>query len=260
MTNARALLGWNAGYHTVCREERNVVAMLYHLLMDGENLARFLDLAGCKLPVVPEEVGVYFEYAFLRDLWNDRVRDNAQLGRKVILDLLQPSNPQDLERMSVEDFNGFFGAVPRPSRDFIQSPGNWSIERFAPNVPDRDQFLRICRFKWAFNAKPDLVVHVSHDGALCVEAKFASGEGHYPSKGSEKAEFARRGLPLQAQTDLQTYILRDLLGLQAEFVFLVEDASATSASHRTLVWREVFAALDTSSCQAFMREWITRFG
>ncbi|MGH7293735.1 MAG: hypothetical protein ACRELB_02325, partial [Polyangiaceae bacterium] len=90
MTNARALLGWTHGYHTICREERNVVAMLYHLLMDGPNLGRFLDLAGCRLPIVPEEMGVYFEYAFLRDLWNARVRDDAQVGRRLILDLLRP--------------------------------------------------------------------------------------------------------------------------------------------------------------------------
>jgi hypothetical protein len=28
MPDARALLGWTDGYHTVCREERNVAAML----------------------------------------------------------------------------------------------------------------------------------------------------------------------------------------------------------------------------------------
>jgi len=259
MTNARALLGWTQGYHTICREERNVAAMLYHLLMHGPNLKAFLDLAGCKLPVVDDQVGVYFEYAFLRDLWNERVRDRPEVGRSLILDMLRPNNADDLARMSVVEFNRFFGAVPQPSRDFIQSPGNWSIDRFAAHVANHAEFLRICRFKWAFNAKPDLVIHVSNDAALCVEAKFKSGEGHYPSKQTEKTEFVRRGLSLQGQTDVQTYILRDLLGLSAEFIFLVEDAQATSVTHRTLTWREVFATLDTSTCPAFMQRWFTRF-
>lgn len=258
--NARALLDWKHGYHAICREERNVAAIVYHLLLHPPNLKRFLDLAGCKLALVDNEMAIYFEYAFLRDLWSVRVRDNPEVGRKLILDLLQPQNADVLARMTIVDFNSFFGAVPRPSREYIQSPGNWSIERFAPNVTDAAEFLRICRFKWAFNAKPDLVVHVSHDAALCIEAKLESGEGRYPTKPAEKTEFARRGLPLQDQTDLQAYTLRQLLGLQTEFVFLVEDGRATSTTHRTITWRETFDALDTSSCPVFIQQWIRRFG
>jgi hypothetical protein len=251
--NARALLDWHDGYHTICREER-------HLLMHGQNLRRFVKLAECKLPVVDDEVGIYFEYAFLRDLWNAEVHGKAERGRKLILDLLKPKNASELEKMSILDFNAFFGAVPRPSRDFIQSPGNWSIERFAPHIDDNDELLRICRFKWAFNAKPDLVIHLNHNAALCAEAKLTSGEGQYPMKPTEKAEFSRRGLALQNQTDLQAYILRELLGLEADFIFLVEDASATSSTHRTLTWRQTFDALDTSMCPPFMQSWIRRFG
>lgn len=255
--NARGLLRWTDGYHTICREERNVAAIFYHLLLKGSNLRRFLDLVGSSLPVRPEETAIYFEYAYLRDLWSARVRE-APTARSLIIDLLQPPNADDLMRMSVVEFNEFFGAVPVPSRDYMQMPGKWSIERFGPHIADKDTFLRTCRFKWAFNAKPDIVIHTTHDAALCVEAKVESGEGQYPTKPSEIAEFVRRGLPMQGQTDLQTYILRELLGIDAEFVFLVAKPSARSASHRTVTWAEAFAALDTTGCPSFIAQWIDR--
>lgn len=256
-TSARSLLGWTDGYHAICREERNVAAIFYHLLLQGTNLRRFLDRVGSKLPMRADETAIYFEYAYLRDLWNARVRD-VETARALILDLLAPPNADELRGMSVVELNEFFGAVPVASREYIQMPGKWSIERFAPHILDDDAFLRTCRFKWAFNAKPDIVIHTTHDAALCVEAKVESGEGQYPTKPSEIAEFNRRGIPLQGQTDLQTYILRELLGIDAEFVFLVAKASARSETHRTITWAEAFGALDTSGCPPFIERWIAR--
>lgn len=259
--SARTLLDWNDGYHAICREERNVAAIFYHLLLqgDGANLRRFLDLAGCVLPLKEDETAIYFEYAYLRDLWSARVKD-VDTARRLIIDLLAPANAAELRRMSVVELNEFFGAGPVASRDYVQMPGKWSIERFAKNIPDNGAFLRTCRFKWAFNAKPDIVIHTTHDAALCVEAKVESGEGQYPTKPSEIAEFKRRGIPLQGQTDLQTYILRDLLGIETEFVFLVASSSARSRTHRTVTWAEAFRALDASGCPPFVKRWIERIG
>jgi len=239
--SARSLLGWKDGYHAICREERNVAAIFYHLLLQGTNLRRFLDRVDCKLPIRTDEIAIYFEYAFLRDLWNARVRD-VETARSLILDLLVPSNADELRRMSVLEVNEFFGAVPVASREYIQMPGKWSIERFAGHITDNDAFLRTCRFKWAFNAKPDIVIHTTHDTAVCVEAKIESGEGQYPTNRSEIAEFKRRGIPLQKQTDLQTYILRELLGIEAEFIYLVATRTAPSATHHTITWADAFDA------------------
>ena len=66
--NLRSLLGFTGGYHTICREERNVAAILYHLLMQRENVDRFLDVVGSKLPRVRPEEGVFFEYVRKRPL------------------------------------------------------------------------------------------------------------------------------------------------------------------------------------------------
>lgn len=258
-TNARAILKWDRGYEEISREERNVAALFYHLILEPQNLRRFIALAESRLPIVEEQVAVFFEYAYLRDLWSTRVGTDAAVARDLILELLAPPNSEELRRMSAEDFNRYFGVSGFPSRDFVQSPGRWSIRKFAGNIPDNDFFLRVCRFKWAFNAKPDVVIHTSYDSALCIEAKFESGEGHYPSSDVEKAEFSRRGIPLQTQTDLQSYILKDLLGLQTEFVFLVANNAVRSPTHRTITWGEAFAALDHSAAPPFVHKWLKRF-
>jgi hypothetical protein len=56
--SARSLLGWNEGYHAICREERNVAAIFYHLLLQGTNLRRFLGHVKCKLPIRADEIAV----------------------------------------------------------------------------------------------------------------------------------------------------------------------------------------------------------
>lgn len=257
-SNLRALLGWTEPYHAICREERNVSAILYHLLLTRGNLRRFLDLVEYSLPVEPEQTAIYFEYAYLRDLWNARLRDDPAAARATILSLLSLSNADALATMPTRDFNAFFGAVPRPSPSFIQSPSSWSLERFAANIAGSDELLRVCRFKWAFNTKPDLVIHTTREHALCLEAKLQSGEAQYPSKPSEKQELARRGLPQQRQIDLQAYLMRDLLGLSVELALLVEQPGAPAATHRTVTWRQAFDALDTSDCPAFLEAWIRR--
>ena len=52
--NIRHLLDWTDGYHRISREERNVAAIFYHVLLLGENLQRFLDMIGCKPRWAPQ--------------------------------------------------------------------------------------------------------------------------------------------------------------------------------------------------------------
>ncbi len=65
--------------------------------------------------------------------------------------------------MSIPNFNNFFvqSKTRKPSSVEIESPGNWSIAKFDENVSDNTEFLNICKFKWSFNAKPDIVVNTS---------------------------------------------------------------------------------------------------
>jgi hypothetical protein len=256
LSNIRSFLNWRGEYDLINREERNLAAVFYHVLLMGDNMARFLKSIEYGSPVVPGESGVYFEYAYLRDLWATQATRNEQ-KRELILSFLKPSNAETLSRMSIYDFNSYFGAVQH-SGMYIQSPGNWSIGRYKANITDDTAFLKTCRFKWAFNAKPDIVIHTSHDKAICIECKFESGEGSYPSNNTEIAEFDRRGLQRVGQTDLQKYMMEDLLGVDTTYLFLVQKPNSHSSSHATILWKDAFSAMSTEGCPSFIKAWVRR--
>ena len=115
----------------------------------------------------------------------------------------------------------------------------------------------MCKFKWCFNAKPDIVIHTSHSTAICIEAKFESGEGKYPANNKEKEIFHKRGLEFVGQLSIQKKIMEELLGIESEYIFLVQKKSMTE-SHKTLTWKEAFENLDINKCPYFIKEWIIR--
>jgi len=266
MDNIRKYLDWNDAYFKIDREERNIAAILYHILLSKwpDNLNKFLQLIPGMSSIAMNDrgVGIYFEYSYLRDLWAqiDGADANGK-KRELIYRCLKPENMVEMEGMSTLEFNTFFGAVPKASRKFIQSPGNWCIGRFKDNYKnsDNEQFLKVCMFKWSFNAKPDIVIHTSYDTAVCIEAKYVSGEGHYPTMPSEKREFKTRGIPFVRQTRLQKFMMRELLGINTQFVYLVNKLQSKPEGHIVLFWKDVFASLDTCSCPTFIQEWICGF-
>jgi len=253
--NIREYLNWNSSYTAINREERNLAAILYHVLLLEDNLGRFLSLIRCPFEVLESEMGIFLEYAYPRDLWY-QIEDN-DTKRGLILELLKPKNVDELGEMSVLEFNSYFGAVPGPSSRYVQSPGLWSVTRFDKTVEDDDEFLKTCMFKWAFNAKPDIVIHTSRDEAVCIEAKLVSSEGKYPQSGSEKRIFGSRGREHVKQTSLQKYLMEDVLGIDTQFVFLVQKPPVASDTHELLLWKDVFASLDVSGLPRFMHEIIS---
>jgi hypothetical protein len=254
--NLRNILDHKSGYYKINREERNLAAIFYHTLLLGDNLRSFLNTIGCNFPIIEEEMGVYFEYAFIRDLWFN-IKQGNEFKRTVILDLLQPINRQELENKTVFEFNKYFGAVPRPSNTEIQSPANWSVSYYTSNIRDNDEFLKVCKFKWCFNAKPDIVIHTSYDTAVCIEAKFESIEGKYPSKDNEREIFNKRRIDLVGQLSIQKKLMEEILGIQTEYIFLVQKKSE-SETHKTWTWKELFSFLDISDCPYFIKEWLSR--
>ena len=255
MTNIRQYLNWTGSYSAINREERNLAAILYHALLVNDNLDRFLALIECPGDVVESEMGIYLEYAYVRDLWFHIEENDTK--RRLILELLKPMNSNELQGMTDLEFNSHFGAAPKPSKMYIQSPGLWSLSRFDKTIEDDDEFLKTCLFKWAFNAKPDIVIHTSRDEAVCIEAKLVSPEGQYPQSGGEKGIFRSRGLEYVRQTTLQKYLMEDLLGINTWFVFLVQKTSQAADSHQLLLWEDVFRSLGLSDIPRFMRETIS---
>ena len=255
MANIRKYLNWDSSYSAINREERNLAAVLYHVLLVEDNLRRFLALIQCPFEVLESEMGIFLEYAYIRDLWSD-IEDNGT-KRGLILELLKPTNVRELSETCALEFNRYFGAVPKPSSKYIQSPGRWSVPRFDSTIEDDNEFLKVCMFKWAFNAKPDIVIHASRDEAVCIEAKLESVESHYPQAAREKEIFRSRGLEYVRQTGLQKYLMEDLLGIRTQFVFLVQKPGQASGTHQVLLWEDAFKSLDVSALPGFMQEMIS---
>ena len=259
--NMREILNYKNGYYEINREERNLAAILYHTLLFGNNLKRFLDKINCEFQIVEHEMGIYFEYAFIRDLWASIDKKDEKLRRKLILDLLKPNNRSELEKLTIFQFNDYFGAVREGSNShFIQSPGNWSMLRFDKNISDNEEFLRTCKFKWCFKAIPDIVIHISHDTAVCIETKLESPEGKYPSSEKEEKDiFTRRNHDRIGQCDVQKMIMEEMLGIKSDFVFILKKKKSSSKNKdktTLLTWKEAFEGLDIVQCPFFIREWI----
>jgi len=246
--NIRKYFSWDEPYHQVNREERYYCAILFHLLLINGNLPRFLRMIGINHDRV-DDCAVYVEYSQLRDIWHKQ-QDNEK-KRKYILNTLGYKTDHRLHTSSIECFNRYFGAVPHPSRNYIQSPGNWSISRFHDNIVDNDQFLKTSKFKWCFNAKPDIVIHLCDDKAVCIEAKFKSREGLYPSSRQDKKIFNQRGLDYVKQRDIQTMIFY-LLGIECNFVFLT--ASKVDGDCNNITWTDIFAILNLKGVPSSVEE------
>lgn len=243
-------------FWTFNREERNAVAVLFGLLARPGDLERFASLFEWQ-PVDLADAEVSVEWTFLRDLWHHHSKQaGPDALRTAILDALQPANSDDLASCSILEFNTHFGAVPRPSAVYIQSPSNWSVSRFDATIIDDDEFRQTCEFKWAFNVKPDLVIQTPGGSVLCIEAKWDSGEGSYPAAEKEKAIFQRRGIPYLSQTAVQRFLVDDLLGLDGEFAYLARTHFDTAAG-RGITWSEALTKLDRTGTPAFIDDWCT---
>ena len=225
----RTLLDVQRPYWMFNREERNYAALLYTALLSGDNLDRFLRHVGCTFPVVRDEVGVYVEYAYLRDLWLESGGSNDE-KRRLIIELLDTEDVKVLAGASTLEWNQHFGVN---SPDFIQSPATWQLRKFHLNIESTEDLLATCKFKWSFKIKPDVVIHTSNDHAIVIEAKYKSREGRYPADKNEIAIFRARRLDIVRQTALQKYLFEELLGVQGTYIYVVQDPKARSGTHDT---------------------------
>lgn len=264
MTNLRECVKNSIGekadnYAAINREERNLCAILFHMLLINDNIRPFMELLGNPFTKPGADVNIYMEYAYARDLWNTMGRDtDANTDKKqFILNKLGLHRDKRFVDLSVVDFNETFGATPRASTKYIQNPGRWTVKKLAETLTSNDEFQRACVFKWAFNVKPDIVIHTSPTTAVCIEAKLESGEGQYPQGKEEKDIWDRRlgnGKRVN-QTEVQYFLMEEILGIGAKHVFLQRQrAKENNLSEKSIsmTWEDVFNALNRDGIPAFM--------
>lgn len=262
---------------TIVREERQFSFLLAHLLLQrGPSLEAFLRLVdnanGTSTPVEPTaaltEAEIYVEYAFLRDEWFDlgvnssdsttamsKADCNARKRGRVV-DLLESLRLNDLAKQlpdgSPAEFNEFFMATAgsRIVKD-IASPALWSVKGLAQNFGhDPHTFLQLCKLKWAFHIKPDIVILRPSRTALCIEAKLESGEGNYPS-GEDAKTFDQVMGPGHrvGQFALQSFLFEEVLGVRCLPVIIQKTFPAVGVTHPLLTWGQVFSELAGSEEQ-----------
>jgi hypothetical protein len=242
-------------YYKVNREERNLVAFFYHVLLSNNNLEKFIKKIAPECPIVIEEAAVYFEYAYLRDLWHTLTNENEK--KELILSNLNVTNKTKINDLNPEQFNQFFGAK---SKTKIESPSNWSIGRidqFNNDLKGND-FLEICKLKWCFNSKADLVIHTDENTAFCFEAKLESGIGKYPTSAQE-IKLLRERLDKKEvhvdQIEIQKKMM-NLLGIKSQHFLLCPKPRNNNEenSYREISWFEAFSDLDLPTVNKFLKE------
>lgn len=295
--------GSSTAFYTFAREERQLCAMLAHLLMQrGSNPQTFLALFEAQLArenlepyardqvVQVESAQVYIEFAFLRDRWNqfsaDPVPDLAtrnKAKREFLLEMLtrvdtlkklELQNPFPAE---VDRFNACFmgSAGPQVKHD-IASPALWNVGALyrlagldrGVTEERKGVFRDLCKFKWSFRIKPDLVIVFPGLEPICVEGKLESGEGRYPTKPSETKlfDYVFMGADQRVrQVELQDFMFRVLLGCGSRLLFIAQKEGrvtipgpgGTTVNVPQLRWDRVFKALDQADSIPFVRSFIS---
>ena len=258
------------GFYRFVREERHLCTILVQLLLTKNgNLEAFLNVANLKLGGAPLATGdaegaeIYTEFSMLRDDWNALGRDNDAKRARIANLLSSAGMAGHVGTLpgSVPELNEFFMGArgARIVRD-IAYPGSWSVSTLADRFPGKpDEFRDLCRFKWAFNIKPDIVIVIPGSDPLCIEAKLESREGQYPAGSADRAVFDAMFGKEQGrvqQVELQRFMFKKLLGVSCEFLTLgVRRVTSANDPNQTptLTWRETFAALDLTGSLDYVK-------
>lgn len=191
-------------YRRVNREERFFCMLLAHCLLAHvgarQGFVRVVE-ASQGIPSTfsaSPELAVYIEVAALRDFWRQNGNPRAynerleQARRGFLRKAREWANA--LPRPVASGSDDGWGAIPKgwleeskgspfwtegAGRNHVPklwSPGRWSMKRLAEFPFSKPCIKRLMRLRWAFNAKPDILVLEGKRGLL-IEAKVESGGG-----------------------------------------------------------------------------------
>ncbi|MBF5096589.1 hypothetical protein F1643_21610 [Azospirillum sp. INR13] len=237
------------------------MATLYYLLHQGDNLRLFLDHFGINWPINWAETAIYPEYAFLRDHWMSLARQEGKsktqptaLGRSFLISAftrlsMSSSVIEWAQSLSISHFNLHFAGRGSPG-GYIY-PGDWRVECYGPSIRDaggQDSDIRsVYLLKASFHARPDLVIHLSPEHAIAVEAKLESPEARHPRDKFDR-QVLREHCPIIQdgflQTKLYEWLLDAVMGYSHSRAFIVR-AKGEGANTRT--WNSVMSTLDKAT-------------
>ncbi len=261
-------------FYRWAREERMFCAILFHLLLSSrENLQVFVDEINSQLAPdralknVGEDAQIYIEFTYLRDSWFAIGRDDEQ-KRAHIFDMFERSPILgSLTRgklpAAAGPFNELF-AGPRGARvtSDILYPGQWSVAALHGSFGANPEIFReLCRVKWSFNIKPDLVVLTPETRPICVEAKLESREGSYPTSNAECAIFDELfgvGARRVKQVELQQFMFATLLDTPCQPIVVGRSQIQDDAEIPFLTWDRLFSRLDASGSLPFVERLTTQ--
>lgn len=264
-------------FYTLVREERQFSFLLAHLLMQrGPNLGRFVGLINDLLPPATgplpldqlDEAEIYVEYAYLRDHWDSILKGTQENGRLTprgrrkaneekrafILQLFRrvPSL-QELAASNLPadpaSFNAhFMGIAGSRITGDVASPALWSVKALKEGFgTNRDVFRDLCKLKWSFRIKPDLVIWIPGAPILCIEAKLESGEGTYPTGGEAKIFDEVLGARVRVgQFELQKFMFSTLMATPCVPVVIQKREPSGQPDCPTLTWAAVLDTLATA--------------
>ncbi|MFC2066843.1 hypothetical protein ACFLUO_07340 [Chloroflexota bacterium] len=178
----------NQSYIEVNREERHYCSLLAHALLSSEIVREeFAALVSEEVKLDPAQTEVFIEVAALRDYWhalydgNPRLyNDTTSANRKAFLEEILTIYDIPIDIIGKEKLFWTKGIGSK-----LWNPGHWTIPEIEkPKLGHIDQLKKL---KWAFNAKPDMMI-VSNNQAILVEAKLESGEGKYGDDGIGQRE------------------------------------------------------------------------
>lgn len=255
-------------YYHYTREERHFAAILFHLLAERKNvewlIGYVLDGPRHGWEIDDRYHAVYFEYAYLRDLWNRIEGKIEQKNKKKISFIKSVLDPygkkdgfwwSDDKSMSVRDFNSNFiqGNI---SDKHIQQPGRWQMKKMVGSLKEID-LVRAIKLKWSFNVKPDIVLQLNKEKFICIELKYKSPEGSYSFEyaGIDEADTKNSF----SQREIQKFMFKDVLKFDTEFLYVTEkDESSSLKFGKNITWKDLFCRL-TNPKPKHMLKAIERF-
>lgn len=262
-------------FMTVIREERFFCTLLVHACLSDEPFSdRFVHRLAevSRTPLGSGGLELYTEVAWLRDYW-------YQLGdfRTYSAELHQRRREQLLSVLEVHLGDADLAArvieahFTETTKGRIQSPGRWDvkeIESFTTvAATERDQGdplklrRKLCELKWAYNAKPDLLV-IGDRVPVLIEAKVESGIDYKKTTGYNQARISqtiRRLMHVVSDAVVDTQHEVDFSGIT--FISKKQQKDPESGSDLpTIKWSEIASWAESSTgLDSFTRDGLLRF-